>query len=365
MNRKGVCYDAGRVMMGQNWRPVFDPGEVRREMEIIRSDLHCNAIRICGEEIERLMTAGKYALEHGLEVWLSPELWDRTPEETLDYVTKAAEAAEKLRRRNPDRVVFSLGSELTLFMQGIVEGKSVLERLRNPANWNRFRAGAHNAPLNSFLAKANQATRRVFRGPVTYASIPFEGVDWTLFDFVSTDLYRDAQFRDQFAEVTRRFFAYAKPVVITETGCCTYRGAADAGGHGWEIVDYEKTPPRLKGDYVRDEAEQAGELSEVLSLLDKQGVDGVFVMTFVAPLAPFSENPKFDLDMASYSLVKSYGSRLGPPGAWGLKAQGPDSPWDGRQIGTIYPGMPWDPKESFRAVGAYYGRARRPPGAPN
>lgn len=359
MNRKGVCYDTGRVMMGQNWRPLFDPGEVRREMEIIRSDLYCNAIRICGEEIERLTMAGAYALEQGLEVWLSPELWDKTPEETLDYIKKAAEAAEKLRRRNPDRVVFSLGSELTLFMQDIVAGKSVLERLRDPANWELLRTGAHNAPLNSFLARANQATRRVFRGAVTYASIPFERVDWTRFDIVSTDLYRDARFRDQFTGVIRRFLAYEKPVVVTETGCCTYRGAAHAGGHGWEIVDYEKMPPQLKRDYVRDEGEQARELIEVLSLFDEQGVDGVFVMTFIAPLCPFSENPKFDLDMASYSLVKSYGSRLGAPGAWGLKAEGPDSPWDARRLGTVYSGMPWDPKESFRAVGEYY-KARLP-----
>ena len=47
MNRRGVCYDAGRVMWGQDWRPEFSPGEVRRELEIIKSDLHCNAVRIC------------------------------------------------------------------------------------------------------------------------------------------------------------------------------------------------------------------------------------------------------------------------------------------------------------------------------
>ncbi len=46
MKRKGVCYDAGRVLY-RNWRPVFDPTIVRRELEIIRHDLHCNAVRIC------------------------------------------------------------------------------------------------------------------------------------------------------------------------------------------------------------------------------------------------------------------------------------------------------------------------------
>jgi len=45
MNRKGVLYDVGRVM-GVNWRPLFDPNVVHRELEIIKNDLHCNAVRI-------------------------------------------------------------------------------------------------------------------------------------------------------------------------------------------------------------------------------------------------------------------------------------------------------------------------------
>src|SRR5262249_20979767 len=39
------------------------------------------------------------------------------------------------------------------------------------------------------------------------------------------------------------------------------------------------------------------------------GVDGTFVMTFAAPLNPTSDDPLHDLDMASYSLVKSFGGR--------------------------------------------------------
>ncbi|MGB8213104.1 MAG: hypothetical protein WCE68_06050 [Anaerolineales bacterium] len=71
MKRKGVSYDVGRVMAG-NWRPVFDIRIVRRELEIVQNDLHFNAVRICGLDIERLMTTAESALELGLEVWLSP-----------------------------------------------------------------------------------------------------------------------------------------------------------------------------------------------------------------------------------------------------------------------------------------------------
>lgn len=61
MKFNGVCYDVGRVMMGQNWRPVFDPATVHREFEIIKNDLHCNAVRICGQDVDRLMIAAEDA----------------------------------------------------------------------------------------------------------------------------------------------------------------------------------------------------------------------------------------------------------------------------------------------------------------
>jgi len=70
---KGVTYDVGRVL-GGNWRPEFEPEVVRRELTIIKDDLHCNAVRICGLDISRLENAAGLALELDLDVWLSPEL---------------------------------------------------------------------------------------------------------------------------------------------------------------------------------------------------------------------------------------------------------------------------------------------------
>jgi hypothetical protein len=352
VNRRGVCYDVGRVMWGQDWRPEFSPDEARRELQIIRDDLHCNAVRICGQDPGRLIAAAEHALGCGLEVWLSPELWDRSPGETLGYIAEAAAAAAELHRHRPGRVVFSVGSELTLFMAGIVEGGSVFERLGHPGFWQRVQAGEHNGPLNAFLAEAAGRVRSVFGGPVTYASVPLETVEWGRFDFAGVDLYRDARLRDRFTEVLRRYVASGRPVAITEFGCCTYRGAADAGGRGFAILDTsagQSTPPRLNGTYARDEAEQARELTGMLSVFDAAGVDATFVMTFVAPLNPTSDDPLYDLDMASYSLVKSFGGRLGP-----LGAAHPDAPWDRGRLGTAYPGMPWEPKESFTAVADFY-----------
>ena len=81
MNRKGVHYDVGRVM-GMNWRPNVDPKIVQRELEIIKNNIHCNAVRICGPQY-RAANDRNGALKQGLEVWISPEMWDKSPEKIL------------------------------------------------------------------------------------------------------------------------------------------------------------------------------------------------------------------------------------------------------------------------------------------
>jgi len=87
----------------------------------------------------------------------------------------------------------------------------------------------------------------------------------------------------------------------------------------------------------------------MLSIFDAARVDGTFVMTFVAPLNPTSDDPLYDLDMASYSLVKSFGGRLGP-----LGAAHPEAPWDRNCLATTDLEMPSEPKESLRAIADFY-----------
>lgn len=132
MNYKGVCYDVGRTMMGNNWRPKLDPHTVHHELAIIKDDLHCNTVRICGLDIDRLLAAGEDALSQGLEVWLSPEMWDRPQDETIEYVARAAEQAEALRQRWPGKLVLSVGSSLPSSPRGWSRGKTSLTASRAP-----------------------------------------------------------------------------------------------------------------------------------------------------------------------------------------------------------------------------------------
>lgn len=331
MKRKGVNYDVGAEGRDYTTRPLFDASIAHREIEIIKSDLRCNAIRIAGTDMDRLVMAAEDALEQGLEVWLSPQIHDKIEQETLEYTVKCAEAAEMLRRQWP-HLVFILGCELTLFMQGILEGDNFLERMGNPKFIENVKTAAREQRLNAFLTKATAAVREVFHGGVTYAYAPFETVDWRLFDFVCLDYYRDTRNRDSFAESLKPYFAHHKPVIITEVGLCTYQGAEHAGGGGFMIVEEEQGKMQLNGDYIRDEGLQARELTDLLTILEDTGVDGVFVFTFVAPTLTHHDEPRRDLDMASFSLVKSYADKHG----------------------TTYPEMLWEPKESFKAVADYF-----------
>ena len=350
MRLKGVSYDVGRVM-GFNWRPHFDPKIVHRELEIIKNDLHCNAVRICGFDIDRLMISSEAALDVGLEVWLSPEMWDKSPEKTLNYITKAAAAAEQLRQRYSERLVFSVGSESTLFMKGIVEGKNFSARIKNPNLISQIKAGEHNKPLNDFLAKAGDSTRKKFHGKLTYASLVWEAVDWGLFDFVGVDHYRIARIEDKYVEMLKPSFSHNKPVVITEFGYGTCQGGLGSEGFlgssglGGNIIDLKSQllhqipvlgrfiRPHTRGIHVRDEQWQARKLVETLEILNKAGVDGAFIFQFMSQITPYSDNPRFDLDMTSSSLVKYY---------------------DNGKYGTTYPDMSWEPKKSFKAVAEYY-----------
>lgn len=337
MRGRGINYDTGFMNKGASSRPSFDRAVVRREMQIIRDDLHCNAVRVTGGDPERLDVAAQIAAEVGLEVWLSPFTCDLTEAEMLDLLADCAERAERLRRQGA-AVVLVTGAELSLLNHGFLPGATIGERIGLLGDPQRLRGLIAQVPprINAFLARAAALVRARFGGPITYAAIPFEGVDWTRFDTISLDNYRSAEVADRFAAAIRALVAQGKPVTITEFGAATYTGAADRGARGGEVIlwDDETALPRgIQAGLVRDEAEQAAAIREQVAILDAAGVDSAFVFTFVQYNLPHRPDPSDDLDMGAYSMVKAY---------------------EGRN-GRTYPDMGWEPKAAFSALAEVYG----------
>jgi hypothetical protein len=181
---------------------------------------------------------------------------------------------------------------------------------------------------SAFLTETADAARKQFGGPITYASGTWEHVDWRAFDIVACDAYRDGGNRETFRDQVRGLFQHGKPVAITEFGSCTYRGAADRGGLGWMVLDThtDADEPFINEDLVRDEQEQARYATELLAVFEELGVDSAFWFTFAGYRLPHRAEPRTDLDLASYGVVKML---------------------DAPATGTRYPGMPWEPKAVF------------------
>ena len=343
MRYRGVNYDTGVRFVPQRLsRETFDLDVVRYEIETISERLHCNAVRIVGDDIGRIAAVADLASQAGLAVFFNPWLIDRGEAELLPYLAQAAREAERIREMGTSDICFVLGCELTLFMCGLVPGDSLYERI----DW--FVARRHDAESASAFAQTNErladlleraadTVRREFGGPLTYASGSWEQVDWDLFDFVSVDYYRAEQTAEEYAEGLRALTARGKPVVITEFGCCTYEGADKRGGLGWTVLDeWPEGGPRWRVDEppARSEQTQARYLTDQLDIITAEDVEGAFVFTFVAPYLPHSLDPQRDFDRSSYALVKTAAA--------------------GDECSREVP--PWEPKASFYALGEYFQR---------
>jgi hypothetical protein len=291
-----------------------------------------------GGDPERLELAATYAADLGLEVWFSPYPLDLTTDELLSLFADCAERAERLRRRGAE-VVFVTGAELSLMNRGFLPGDTLDERLELLNEPRRMRELVPEvaARVDQFLAKAVALVRERFGGKITYAAIQLERVDWARFDIVSVDLYRPIEVADRFAEGVRAHVAQGKPVAITEFGAATYKGAGDRGARALEVVDYDKdtgAPVRLNGEHVRDEEGQATHLRELLEVFEAEGVDSTFVFTFALHqyLHRPDGDPRDDLDLASYGVVKVLEDRHG----------------------ETFPDMTWEPKAAFRMLAEYH-----------
>lgn len=345
MRAHGITYDTGFLRNNATSREHFDPAVVRREMTVIRDDLHCDAVHITGGDPDRLDQAARVAAELGMEVWFSPYPLELTTEEMLRLFAESARLAERLRLTGAD-VVFVTGVELSLMNKGLAPGTDVddrLTRLLADADSRTQKIEAVSTRLNEFLRQAVAVVREHFSGPVTYAAIPFEHVDWDLFDIVSVELIRSAEVADRFREGVSSIVSQPKPVAITGFGTATWRGAPDVAPRSMEIIETDDrgTPRRLARVVERDEVGQAEYLRELLEIFDDEGVDATFVFILALYDLPHRPDgdPRDDLDLGSLGVVKVL---------------------EGRN-GRTYPDLPWEPKAAFTAVADYHRAHRRFP----
>lgn len=342
MRARGMTYDTGFVLHGRVSPPHLDPGVVRRELTVIRDDLHCNAVQVIGGDPGRLELAAGIAAALGLEVWFTPYPLELDPQQVLALFRDCAGRAERLRLGGAE-VVFVTGVELSVMNRGFLPGESPMDRIGQLMSLPGGPAGAAGAlgvRMNAFLGEAVTVVREHFRGRLTYAAIQFEQVDWTPFDIVTYELIRSAEVAHLFREAVRTLTRGPKPLAVTGFGTAAFRGAGDLGGRVLEVVEHDpvtRAPVRLTDHHERDEEGQAAYLSELLEVFETEGVDSAFVFLFALDGYPHRPDgdPRDDLDRAGLGIVKLL---------------------EGRR-GETYPDMGWEPKAAFAAVAQRYGRA--------
>ncbi|MEV0636603.1 hypothetical protein AB0I77_16880 [Streptomyces sp. NPDC050619] len=312
MRARGINYDTGFLPGAALSRKTFSPETVRHEMAVIAGELHCDAVRVSGRDPERLSIAARYAAEAGLEVWFAPFPVDLPPEQVLPLLADCARRAEAVREEGAE-VVFVTGCEISAFCDGFIPGDTYGDRLQAMATtdmrwWTSL--GPVRERLNGFLAEAASAVRGHFGGRVTYASGPWESIDWSPFDLVGIDAYRAAYNADTFRCDLREHFRHGKPVAVTEFGTCAYRGAGELGGMAWQ-------PPR---GAIPDEDEQVRYLAELTDIFEEEGVDTALWFSFANYDKPGAR------DIASYGVV--------------------------RMLDETH----WEPKKVFHAMATTYGR---------
>jgi hypothetical protein len=295
LNVRGISYVLGEA----------SADDVRRDLEIIERDLHCDTVMLIGGEVERLIEAARTALDVGLGVYIRPDLTDRPRRELLEQLDAVAAAAEALRRDHPDRVTLMVGSELSHAVPGVVPGFRSFLRLKLILRFHRLLRRRIDRRLHQLLVRAVAIARHHFRGPLTYSAAGWENVDWSLFDVVGVSLYRGARNQATYADRVRGLVRdhEGKPVVITEFGCGAFTGADLRGAGSFQIVNWFADPPSIRGDHPRDESVQARYLGELLELYGAEGIHGCFVFTFAMPDFPRRDDPGLDLDKAGFGVM--------------------------------------------------------------
>ncbi|GII64855.1 hypothetical protein Skr01_49400 [Sphaerisporangium krabiense] len=327
---RGVMYEC---LDGETPHTGWDRARMRADMRAIRHRLHANSVVVFGTGVERMTATAAEAAGQGMHVWLQPRLADRPEREILDHIAETGRQAERLRRQGA-RVHLIVGCEFVLFVPGIVPGDDAVERVQNmiKGNWDPEKA---QRLLDRFIAEAARTGRRVFTGPLTYGAGHGDTVDWRLFDIVGVNYYSYFADPSGYVKELARYRKWGRPVAVTECGTCTFAGAPEAGGMGWDVVDYGEPKPEIRGDLRRSEHVQARYLAQVLEVFERMNLHAAMVYQFVTPDAPHRRERRHDLDMASYSLTKAI--------------------WKTEDAPT--PSWHWAPKESFHTVARHFARA--------
>jgi hypothetical protein len=280
--------------------------------------------------VDQLVVGLDIAADLGFDIHLQTRLNFLPETEMVERLTAVAIEAERVRQEGIP-IVLDVGCEYLLFADGLIEGNDFFEKMdaitSGNLDWDDI-MGRFSAMLKALADTA----RANFGGLITYSDTPDMTDVWDPFDIIGIDHYMSSESRATYVKTIDSLVAAGKPVWIKEFGSPPWRGASEAGGMAWDIVDYSLSPPEIVDGIVRDEEEQARVIRETLELIDQSQAQRAYLYEFITIGSTRSNDPRFDYDLTGYGIVST----------WGLDH---DQPYESTGF--------WEPKVAFDQLAAW------------
>lgn len=272
---KGVNY---RIDERSDTFKIPDDSEMEEDLQTIRNELGCNAIRIFSNNNEIILKCAKLAIGRGFTtIALSPVYFkDSTLEETLPRVTKLAEEAKPLTVFSNLTMVLIVGNEITVYPKAFSSLPTYEERV-DEISGNAWRNSTYRKTLGRdltlYLKNLITACRSVGgKLKLTYAPGNWEDVDWKELDadIVSQMVYFKPDNIEWYTKRIESCKTLDKPLWIIEFGAATFEGVFNFGGSAY----------RYGNDKKYSQEDQANVIDFSLKQLVQQKIDAVFYFDF-------------------------------------------------------------------------------------
>lgn len=319
----GIKYDLGaELARGELTRPASHEQYYRDELTAIRDQLFCAFVDLYGSDLDQLVAGLNIAADLGFDIHLQTRLNFLPQPEMVDRLTAVAIEAERVRQDGIP-IVLDVGCEYMLFADGMIEGDDFFEKMdaitSGDLDWEAI-IGRMDGMLRALATTA----RTHFGGSITYSDTPDMDFAWDAFDIIGIDHYLSGLSSAAYITTIDDLAATGKPVWVKEFGSTPWRGASDAGGMAWDIVDYDATPPEIVDGIVRDEHEQARAIIEPLDYIDQSQAERAYLYEFMSTGSTRRDDPRYDYDLTGYGIVSTWGSDHERPyettGYWEPKA---------------------------------------------
>ncbi|MGB3328363.1 MAG: hypothetical protein WBA46_05360, partial [Thermomicrobiales bacterium] len=302
----GIKYDLGAELARHELsRPASHERFYRDELTAIRDQLHCTQVDLHGSDPDQLVAGLVVAADLGFDIHLQTRLNFLPLADMRDRLAAVAIEADRVRRAGIP-VVLDVGCEYLLFADGLIEGDDFNEKLA------AIEAGAvdWDVTIGRFvrlLSGLAETARTHFGGAISYSDTPDMTGAWDPFDIIGIDHYLSAESRDSYVRTIDTLATMGKPVWIKEFGSSAWRGAAEAGGMAWNILDDTTDPPQIAAGIERDEAAQADAILDTLALIGQSQAERAYLYEFITTGSPRHPDPRYDYDLTGYGIVSTWG----------------------------------------------------------